>query len=256
MNIGFFLGFGRMAMSLDMVDDLPDRFKNGPDELVTPWGDGEVGLAAGVGTRTRERVEAGQPLMSTSDLAEESMFGYDPYSAEAIADPYPRYRWLRDHSPCHYVENRDVFVVTRFADARAIVRDPQLFSSAEGLGGHDAPSQHDLATTDPPEHGRLRQLVSRYFAPKEMAEIEDWTRGYVAELLAPALEAGDIDWVSAVARPLPTAVITHILGVPQADRAAFGEWADAVVRLIDGDVTGDARLVLERLRRRMQGLPT
>ena len=176
------------------------------------------------------------------------MFGYDPYSAEAIADPYPRYRWLREHSPCHYVESRDVFVVTRFADARAMVRDPQLFSSAEGLGGHDAPSQHDLATTDPPEHGRLRQLVSRYFAPKEMAEIEDWTRRYVAELLGPALEAGDIDWVSAVARPLPTAVITHILGIPQADRAAFGEWADAVVRLIDGDVAGDARLVLETRR--------
>jgi AhpD family alkylhydroperoxidase len=42
MNIGFFLGFGRMAMSLDMVDDLPDRFKDGSDDLVTPWGDGEV----------------------------------------------------------------------------------------------------------------------------------------------------------------------------------------------------------------------
>lgn len=186
--------------------------------------------------------------MSQADLPREPPVDYDPYSPELVADPYRTYRWLRDHSPCHYVEHRDLFVVTRFADARAIVRDPSVFSSAEGLGGHEAPSQHDLATTDPPAHGRLRRMVSRYFTPKAMAELEDWTRRRIDELLPQAMEAGQVDWVSAVARPLPTAVITHVLGVPFADHAAFGEWARAVVRLIDGQVGGEERAALERQR--------
>lgn len=186
--------------------------------------------------------------MPTIDPPGGSTAEYDPYSADAIADPYPWYRRLRDHSPCHYVAHRDIYVVTRFADAQAIVREPQLFSSAEGLGGHEAPSQHDLATTDPPEHGRLRKMVSRCFAPKQMAEMEDWTREYVAELLPPVLEAGLVDWVSTVARPLPAAVIAHILGIPRTDHAAFGDWADAVVRLVDGDVDGAERAALEARR--------
>src|SRR5262245_2723666 len=85
---------------------------------------------------------------------------YDPYAPGVIHDPYPWYRWLRNDSPCHYVEARDIFVVTRFDDVRAIVRNPAVFSSAQGLGGHGAPAQRDLATTDPPEHGRLRKMVS------------------------------------------------------------------------------------------------
>jgi cytochrome P450 len=173
---------------------------------------------------------------------------YDPFSPDVIENPYPWFRWLRNQSPCHYVKGRDVFVVTRAEDVRAIVRDPAVFSSAQGLGGHGAPAQHDLATTDPPEHGRLRKMVSRYFAPKEMAEVEAWTRRYIAELLPPVLEAGSVDWVQAVARPLPTGVIAHMLGIPTADWELFADWADAVVALIDGHLTGEERQRLEAKR--------
>jgi cytochrome P450 len=91
-------------------------------------------------------------------------------------------------------------------------------------------------------------MVSRYFAPKALAEVEDWTRRFVADLLPPLLEERTVDWVEAVSRPLPTAVIAHMLGIPSADRALFGGWADAVVELIDGHVTGEERARLEARR--------
>lgn len=187
--------------------------------------------------------------MTTTELATTAPEPrYDPYSPDVIENPYPWFRWLRSDSPCHYVEHRNVFVVTRAEDVRAIARNPGLFSSAQGLGGHGAPAQHDLATTDPPEHGRLRKMVSRYFAPKEMAEVEAWTRRHIAELLPPVLEARSVDWVQAVARPLPTAVIAHMLGIPTADWEKFGDWADAVVTLIDGHLAGEERAALEAER--------
>jgi cytochrome P450 len=173
---------------------------------------------------------------------------YDPFDRATIEDPYRWFEWLRANDPCHYVEERDVYAITRHADVLAVLRDPGTFSSAQGLGGHNAPRQRDLATTDPPEHGRLRRMVARYFAPRQMELVEARTAAIVEDILDRVIEAETVDWVDDVARPLPTYVIAYMLGIPFADAPLLGGWADAVVTLIDGEVEGEERARLEASR--------
>jgi cytochrome P450 len=91
----------------------------------------------------------------------------------------------------------------------------------------------DLLTMDPPDHTRIRRLVSGAFTPKAIAGLEPWIRETAGRLLADADAAAGFDVIDALAFPLPIAVICHLLGVPAQDQASFRAWGHAIAATLE-----------------------
>jgi cytochrome P450 len=133
--------------------------------------------------------------------------------------------------------------VFRSADVRRVSTDAQLFSSDTTRltsPGDQAPPG-TLLVIDPPEHRKLRRLVSQAFTPKVVADLEPRITELTRELLA-AVEPGatEFDLVDVLAYPLPVIVIAELLGVPAEDRALFRGWAEALMALqVDDPSTGE-----------------
>ena len=165
-------------------------------------------------------------------------------SGETWRDPFGMYRALRDHDPVHHVEDGDYWVLSRFSDVFDAARDPATFSSAQGLTftygerekiGLDTAAP--LVMLDPPEHTAFRRLVSHAFTPRHVSALEPLIRQFVVERLEQVPDQDEIDIVALLFKPLPSMVVAHFLGVPEADRARFDRWTDAVVAAnAEGDV--------------------
>ena len=146
------------------------------------------------------------------------------------------YRALRDDDPVHHVENGDYWVLTRHAHVYDAVRDPETFSSAQGLtteygeleriGLVDNPP---MVMTDPPVHTEFRKLVSRGFTPRQVESVEPVVSDFVVERLERLRAAGGGDIVRELFKPLPSMVVAHYLGVPREDWGRFDGWTDAIV---------------------------
>jgi cytochrome P450 len=155
----------------------------------------------------------------------------NPFSHEFHEDPYPTYRWLRDHAPCYRNEDLDFYALTRYDDVVRASLDWETYSSAEGtvierLDPAFFEAVPLMIFLDPPPHHRLRRLVSRAFTPRRVAELEPFIRATAAALLAPLAEAGGGDFVRDFSAPLPMEIIFTLLGVPRSDRAQLREWMD------------------------------
>lgn len=162
--------------------------------------------------------------------------GFRPRSGESWREPWPMYAALRDHDPVHHVAEGDYWVLSRFADVFAAAVDTSTFSSAQGLTFHygelDAAGLDEIrpmVMLDPPEHTAFRRLVSRGFTPRRVEALEPAVRSFVAERLDRLRDSGGGDVVAELFKPLPSMVVAHYLGVPEADRARFDGWTDAIV---------------------------
>jgi cytochrome P450 len=151
------------------------------------------------------------------------MTEFDPFTY--YVDPYAVYRRLRDEAPVHRSGQRDCWVLSRFDDVQAAARDWQTFSSALG---NDLDDTYKLwrpgspESIDPPDHGRLRDVVRRQFTPNTIAALEVMIRRKLPTLLRPYREAGQADLVQDLAFPLPFAVICELLGFPEVDGPSLG----------------------------------
>ena len=182
--------------------------------------------------------------------------GFDPFAPDVVADPYPHYARLRDEAPVCFIESQDMWMVTRHVDVAAVLHDPATFSSAEGMGalmsggvgrnridargllGLDLREMRVLIATDPPDHTRLRRLLSRAFTPRAITELEPHLREICEDLvhdLVVATRAGHGDLVAQVAFPFPVIVIAELLGIPPERRDDFKRWSDALVGALSGD---------------------
>jgi cytochrome P450 len=162
--------------------------------------------------------------------------GFVPRSGETWRDPFPMYRWLRDHDPVHHVDDGDYWVLSRFADVFAAVRDTATFSSAQGLTFEYDERAHagldeiaPMVFLDPPDHTTFRRLVAAGFTPRNVASIEDDVRRFVAPRIDALARRGEGDIVAEVLKPLPTFVVARYLGVPEDDRARFDGWTEGIV---------------------------
>ncbi len=159
------------------------------------------------------------------------MNAYDPFSHAVQDHPWSVYRWLRDEHPVYHHEGRDIWVLSRFEDVDAAVRDPATYSSAEGISFDrrtTAGMVPTLLTLDPPRHDELRSLVSRAFTPRSVADLEPRVREVAGQLLDTCDDPFDaMDIASAV----PTIVIAELLGVPSADKAMFRRWVETVITI-------------------------
>jgi len=169
--------------------------------------------------------------------------------ADYFQDPLAYFSRMREEAPVTPVllpRGERVWLVTRYADVRAALADPRLHKDwagkltppdwvADEVTGYL--SVH-LLNADPPDHTRLRKLVSKAFTARRVAGLRPRVAAITAALLdalAARLAAGDpVDLIEAFAFPLPVTVICELLGVPAADQAQFRVWSNAIVAS-DGD---------------------
>src|SRR3984957_9022596 len=161
---------------------------------------------------------------------------------ESKTDPYPMYEQLRRADLVQ--SGLGAWVTVSHATAEAILRDRRFSPSLTHLRRYRPPSYPpgdpradlpaaDLLTLDPPDHTRIRRLVSGAFTPKAIAALEPWIREVAAGLLDRAGAGPGFDLIDALAFPLPIAVICHLLGVPAQDQASFRAWGHDVAATLE-----------------------
>ncbi|WP_427165578.1 cytochrome P450 family protein [Streptomyces sp. C1-1] len=145
-------------------------------------------------------------------------------------DPHPVYARLRERGPVHRVRlpavdaHHETWLVVGYEEARAALGDPRLVKDGSRIGteflDEELIGKH-LLVTDPPQHTRLRSLVSRAFTARRVAQLRPRIRQITDELLDAMLPHGRADLVDSFAYPLPITVICELLGVPEMDRGEF-----------------------------------
>ncbi|MFI5620680.1 cytochrome P450 [Streptomyces sp. NPDC051567] len=185
------------------------------------------------------------------------------FDREFATDPYPAYAWLREHAPVHRTElpsGVEAWLVTRYADARQALADQRLSKNpahhegtahAKGRTGIPGERKAELMThllnIDPPDHTRLRRLVSKAFTPRRVAEFAPRVQELTDHLIDAFVEKGEADLIHEFAFPLPIYAICEMLGVPREDQDDFRDWAGMMIRHGGGPRGGVARSV-KRMR--------
>jgi pimeloyl-[acyl-carrier protein] synthase len=149
-----------------------------------------------------------------------------------LDDPYPMYARLRKRTPVWRIPaspGAGQWLVSRYAEVQRALMDPRCSAERQRAPGGPpvagAGFARTLLSSDPPEHTRLRSLVSQAFTPKRVGELRSRIAQIADELLVPAVGESHIELMSQLARPLPAIVIGELLGVPRKDRARFRGWA-------------------------------
>jgi cytochrome P450 len=167
------------------------------------------------------------------------------------ANPYPTYAELRSEAPVYRAElpdGRGVWLVTRYDDVVAVLKDerfakdwrsamtPEQLAQIPPIPEVMKPLSENMLDKDPPDHERLRRLVSKAFTPRLIERMRPRVQE-IADTLLDAVKTkdkGGMDLIDDYAFPLPITVIAELLGVPVEDRNRFREWSDAAV---SGDTT-------------------
>jgi len=163
------------------------------------------------------------------------MVEFNPLSDDFFDDPYETYRWLRDEAPAYRNEQYGFWALSRFDDVVAAHRDWRTFSSEHGLTidqltNPDANVKgQSIIMMDPPDHDRMRKLVSRAFTPRAITRMEPIAHQVITKYLDAVQGEPGFDAVTDFAAPFPVEVISAILGVPEADRQQIRHWTDAML---------------------------
>ncbi|MEU1849595.1 cytochrome P450 [Streptomyces sp. NPDC019990] len=165
---------------------------------------------------------------------------FDPWDPAFLADPYPAYAELRAQGRVRYYEPTGQWLVPHHADVSALLRDRRLGRTYQHRFTHEefgrtAPSpehepfhtlnDHGMLDLEPPDHTRIRRLVSKAFTPRTVERLKPYVRGLADELVSKLVSAGGGDLLRDVAEPLPVAVIAEMLGIPESDRAPLRPWS-------------------------------
>jgi cytochrome P450 len=151
---------------------------------------------------------------------------------EFMANPYPVFAEMRRNAPVCQVDPGGLWAVTRYADVMSVLKNPQLYSS-HGLArsmeppwlGYN-PLVRSILVMDPPAHGQVRALVSRAFTPTTIARLEPFLRVTAERLVDAMLERREVDFIEALALPLPAAAIGHLMGLDASLYSRFKHWSD------------------------------
>lgn len=179
----------------------------------------------------------------------------NPYEPGFFADPYAQYRLVREQDPVHLSPIGSV-ALFRYDDVHRVLRDPSLSVEerhmkplaveaaldpdiAAMLEERRDGGTHTMLNLDPPDHHRLRRLVSKVFTPRTIEELRPRVQQLVDEHLDLAFATGrDVDLIAGLAFPLPFIVISEMLGIPEGrDRAQLRDWSGAVVKTFDPILT-------------------
>ncbi|WP_205614021.1 cytochrome P450 family protein [Streptomyces dangxiongensis] len=175
-------------------------------------------------------------------------------------DPHAVYARLRERGPVHRVrlpgagEDYETWLIVGYEEARAALADPRLAKDGAKIGAtfldEEMIGKHLLAT-DPPQHTRLRGLVTRAFTMRRVEQLRPRIQQITDDLLDEMLPRGYGDLIDSLAFPLPITVICELLGVPDMDRAEFRKMSTEVVAPTNGTTEYDA---IVRLAEYLTGL--
>ena len=164
---------------------------------------------------------------------------FDPKTQE---NWYPAYAWMREHRPVYQIPGTKIFVLSRYDDIAAVVRDSELFSNQAELHGGEPLLMHAQArriyeergwprsfplSVDPPEHRKYRSLVDPLFLGQHLKAAQPMIEGIVHELIDGIQGRGEVEFIEAFAVPLPVTVIGRILGFPAEDTPSLRVWSAA-----------------------------
>lgn len=185
------------------------------------------------------------------------------------ADPYPFYAELRATTPIYRVtlpSRTPAWLVTRYADVKAALKDERLVKDRRNVIGADRKSQagwmpafmrplaRNMLDLDPPDHTRLRALVHRAFTPRRIAELRRRVEALCEELLDAAATRGYLELIQDYALPIPLTIIAELIGVPPAERTAFRRWSEHVASVASGLDFARALPGIWRVVRYLRGL--
>ena len=190
---------------------------------------------------------------------------FNPFDPTFRVDPYPTYRRLREEDPRHQ-SPLGLWVFTRYDDCLSLLRDPRGSSDA---GNSDAYREwvatrvHDevlermerlrpFLFRDPPDHTRLRGLVSKAFTPRVVERLRPRVEELVDELLGRVSGSGAMEVVEDLAYPLPVRIISEMLGVPPEDHERFKGWSRELARALDPDFALPEDVIAQRRRAILQ----
>src|SRR5262245_21249609 len=163
---------------------------------------------------------------------------FNPMALEFLADPYPTYHRLRAEDPVHW-SPLGFWVLTRYDDVVAVLRDQRfakeamMAAVAARFGIAPGTIGLSMLDRDPPDHTRLRGLVSKAFTPRVVERLRPRIQEIVDGLLARVEGKGGMDLIEEFAYPIPVMVICELLGVPVEDHERFKGWSLDIARGLD-----------------------
>jgi cytochrome P450 len=193
---------------------------------------------------------------------------FNPFDPQYVADPHAYYARLRETAPVQRAvlpDGQPVWLLTRYADVEAVFADPRMAKdprtacSAEQLARMPIRpettryARTNMLSRDPPDHTRLRRLVSKAFTPRMVEQLRPRVQAIADALLDAVADRGEMDVIDEYAFPLPITVIAEMLGIPAADRGRFREWSDAILTAIPPQPANPAAVAaLEGLARYLE----
>jgi cytochrome P450 len=182
-----------------------------------------------------------------SETATESEpVAFNPFEPGFFADPYAQYARIREHDPVHH-SPLEVWVLFRYDDIVRVLRDPSLSVQIDNatptarmqMFAEQAPAEaqergaHSILNIDPPDHTRLRRLVSKAFTPKMVHELRPRIQALVDDAIDAMAARGEADVIVDLAFPLPFTVISEMLGMPDGNRDEVRGWSHTLTKTLD-----------------------
>ncbi len=179
-----------------------------------------------------------QKLLSEIDLR----------SREFRVDPYPIYDLLRQYAPVVFRDELNMWVVSRYADVTAILRDRRFGRTIDHVltreqrgvppkpqhrRAFDMLSENSMFDKEPPDHTRLRGLVHKAFTPRRVENLREAVQSTADMLLDEVQSKGSMDVLADFAVPLPVTVIAELLGVPEEERGLLRNWSQTIVAMYE-----------------------
>jgi cytochrome P450 len=170
---------------------------------------------------------------------------FNPFEPGFFDDPYRQYAALREHDPVHR-SPLEVWVLFRYDDIVSVLRDSSLSVQVDNatptarmqMFAEQAPEErergaHSILNVDPPDHTRLRRLVSKAFTPKMVHELRPRIQALVDDALDSMAARGNADLIGDLAFPLPFTVISEMLGMPDGNRDEVRGWSHTLTKTLD-----------------------
>lgn len=154
----------------------------------------------------------------------------DLYSTEALLDPFPIYRELRDTSGAVWLNKHDMFVLSRYDDVKAALADWETYSSAGGVTMNDEMNEKlrgGLLCSDPPAHDVLRKIIEKPVMPRALSELRQKVTDEAEALVERLVQQGTFDAATDLAQHLPVTIVSELVGLPEEGRERMLKWAPA-----------------------------
>ncbi|MGY4510243.1 cytochrome P450 [Bradyrhizobium sp. USDA 3650] len=162
-------------------------------------------------------------------------YDVDLYSDEVLRDPYPHYRRLRELGAAVWLPRHDLYAIGRFDEVRAALRNPTVFSSADGVAANGNVNEMSRGTTlasDAPLHDRLRAIIGAPLSPRSLEEIGPQIRAEARRLVDDLVERKQFDAVTDLAQYLPLTIVSKLVGLEDYGRGSMLRWASATFNVL------------------------